>query len=271
MSDVTLDTPELAHNYDRISEAQFLLGRSLIEKMGVKEGEAWLDIGCGTGRLTLKVSEMVGPSGSVVGLDPSPHRIKIANEKLSNHQYTNVKFMVGVGEDLGVFPEATFDGAYFSSVFHWFLEKEKALAEAYRVLKPGGWIGITMPAPDGLSKVIRTATLKVISRPPYADHVKGSSRRSMLITRERLELLFGQTQFIDLEVEVKERRLFQHSASELMEFYSASAFGNFLSFMPEGIRDDLKQEIVKELKKEITVDGIELVSRTIFAVAKKSC
>jgi len=270
MSDVTRDTPELASFYDRISEAQFLLGCSLIDKMGVKEGNELLDVGCGTGRLALAVSVIVGPSGRLVGLDPSPHRIKIAKEKQSEGRFPNVNFMIGAGEDLGLFGEATFDGIYYSSVFHWIPEKEKTLKEAYRILRPGGRIGITMPDPDGLYKFLRSKIREIVSRPAYSPHIKRTSTGSVLITKEKLDSLFGETPFINLKIEVIENKRLYRSASNLIEFYSASSFGNFLSFMPENLRDQLKQDIIKELEKEMTVDGLELVSKTILAIAEKT-
>jgi ubiquinone/menaquinone biosynthesis C-methylase UbiE len=267
MSDVTLDTPELAHHYDFISDAQFISGLSLVGRMGVKEGDMVLDVGCGTGRLAIEVATMVGPSGFVTGIDPSPHRVKIAREKLSHH--SNIEFKVGKGEDLGAFSGDAFDNLYYSSVFHWIADKENALAEAYRVLKPGGRIGITMPSPDGISRLLRAIILRIIAGPPYADHVRDMKSKSVLITQEYLSALITRAGFTDLDVEVREKRFFQASAEGLIEFYSASSFGNFLNFIPENLRDDMKQEIVKELEKERTADGIELVSRTIFAMAKK--
>jgi len=57
-----------------------------------------LDVGCGTGRLTLFAADIVGHSGGIIGLDPSPHRIKIAQEKQSEGRFPNVKFMIGAGE-----------------------------------------------------------------------------------------------------------------------------------------------------------------------------
>ena len=269
MSDVTRDTPQLADSYDRISEAQFLLGCSLINKMGVKEGDVMLDVGCGTGRLTLFAADIVGHSGGIIGLDPSPHRIKIAQEKQSEGRFPNVKFMIGAGEDLGLFAEATFDGTYYSSVFHWIREKEKVLNEAYRVLKPGGRIGITMPDPGGLNEFLRSLIKEIVSRPAYSQHFRRTSTENILITKETLDSLFGKTPFVNLKIEIMEKRRLYRSASSLIEFYSASSFGNFLSFMPENLRDELKKDIIIELQKEMALDGLELISKTILAIADK--
>jgi arsenite methyltransferase len=267
MSDVTQDTPELARHYDRISDAQFISGRSLVEMMGVKAGDRVLDVGCGTGRLAIEVANLVGASGFVIGIDPSPQRIAIAQEKGSRQ--TNLKFMSGAAEDMGAIDDDSFDNVYFSSVFHWISDKDEALGEAYRVLKPGGRIGITMPSPDGISGVLRTVTSRIISRAPYAGHVKREPNRKLLITKEELRSLFFRTRFTGLDIKIEDRALFLDSAQRLIDFYSASSFGNFLRFVPEDLRDELKLEIASELEKERTADGIELVSKTIFAMAQK--
>jgi ubiquinone/menaquinone biosynthesis C-methylase UbiE len=267
MTDVKMDTPELALQYDRISDAQFTSGKLLIEKMGVKRGNSVLDVGCGTGRLAIEVSKMVGEAGLVVGIDPSPHRIKIARERGSHH--ANIKFMVGVGEDLGAFANASFHHVYYSSVFHWISDKGKALEEAFRVLEPGGSIGITTPSPDGISQVIRTVTKRIVSRPPFSDHLSRENHQKILITCEELESLFSRTRFTGLDLVIKERTLFRYSAKDLIEFYSASSFGNFLRSVPEDLRDELKEQIILELQRSRTNEGTELISRTIYAIAIK--
>ena len=126
-----------------------------------------------------------------------------------------------------------------------------------------------MPAPDGISKILRAIVARIISRPSYAHHLKREHTGSVLMTGEKLGSLLVESSFMDLDVEVKERKVIQPSAKGLIEFYSASTFGNFLDFMPEELRDELKQEIVNELEKQRTAEGIELLSRTIFAIARK--
>ncbi|MGD1060945.1 MAG: methyltransferase domain-containing protein [Methanomassiliicoccales archaeon] len=276
MSGAEWDTLELAATYDRISNAQFLLGRYLIDRMDVEVEDDVLDVGCGTGRLASVVSEIVGQAGRMVGLDPSPQRIQVANGKLSDHPRPNLKFVVGAAENLAAFSEATFDKVYFSLVLHWIAAKEKALAEAYRVLRPGGRIGIAAPSADS-SSILKEIIMELLSRPPYAGHarrtVSATAQGSAIIrriTKAGLETLLLRAGFGDLVVETKERRKFHQSAEELVRFYEASSFGNFLRFMPDDLREDLKRDIIQELEKRRTADGIELTSQAIVAIAKKS-
>jgi ubiquinone/menaquinone biosynthesis C-methylase UbiE len=134
----THDSPQLAATYDRISDSQFAGGKRLVERMNIREGERVLDVGCGTGRLGRWLAEVVGPSGSVVGVDPLPERIAIARTHAPG-----VEFEVGQAEDLSAFADAGFDAVCMSAVFHWVTDKPKALAEVRRVLRPGGRLGVT--------------------------------------------------------------------------------------------------------------------------------
>jgi ubiquinone/menaquinone biosynthesis C-methylase UbiE len=100
-------------------------------------GEAVLDIGCGTGVDALMAAMLVGPQGRVVGIDVTAEMIATARSNLSLLALRNVSFQVGPAESLP-FPDEEFDAVISNGVFNLTLDKEKALREAYRVLKPGG-------------------------------------------------------------------------------------------------------------------------------------
>src|SRR5271156_3600041 len=79
---LALDTPDLAETYERVSaERQFRAGQRLIEELDVTIGETVLDVGSGTGLVAEYVADLVGPNGSVVGIDPLPLRIALAERK----------------------------------------------------------------------------------------------------------------------------------------------------------------------------------------------
>ena len=141
MTSLAHDSPELAQKYDRLSDSQLAGGKRLVERLSLKAGDRVLDVGCGTGRLARWIAEIVGPSG-VVGVDPLIDRVDVARAAAPR-----LSFAVGQAEDLGAFEAESFDAVSMSAVFHWVRDKPKALAEARRVLRPGGRLGLTTLLP----------------------------------------------------------------------------------------------------------------------------
>ena len=100
-------------------------------------GDAVLDIGCGAGVDSLVAAHLVGAGGRVVGLDVTPAMAERARALLSRLGLGNVTFQVGEAEALP-FPDASFDAVISNGVFNLTFDKEKALEETHRVMKPGG-------------------------------------------------------------------------------------------------------------------------------------
>jgi arsenite methyltransferase len=268
MSNIKFDDTELAERYDAVSDSQYKKGLILIEQMGIKSGDHVLDVGCGTGRMALHVSEIVGPSGSVFGVDPSPYRIKVAQEKLKTKSIKNVRFEIGRGEDMGTLSADAFDHVYFCSVFHWIEDKPAALAGAFRVLRPGGTIGMTTGDRDEPSS-IRGITNKVLSRPPYLGQVKASEDASKPTTMKELEVLLSEAGFTDIDIKHKPVNKTFPTPEKAFEFNEASSFGNFLKHVPEHLRTQVRHDIAEELEKLRTPGGIEVATNSVFAIAKK--
>jgi len=167
MNNVELDNQLLAERYDQVSEGQFKNGLILIEKLGIKAGNKVLDIGCGTGRLTLHVAKMIGPGGRVVGIDPSVQRIEVARRKVRDAPLLKVSFEIGNSNDLYHFENDCFDIVYLNIVLHWIQEKEDAFAQIYRVLKPGGRLGITTGNKDK-PYTVKSIINEILKRPRYS-------------------------------------------------------------------------------------------------------
>jgi arsenite methyltransferase len=100
-------------------------------------GEAVLDIGCGGGVDSMVAARLVGPKGRVVGIDVTPEMINRARFNLSLVGLANVAFEVVEAEALP-FADQEFDVVISNGVFNLTVDKEQALREAHRVLKPGG-------------------------------------------------------------------------------------------------------------------------------------
>ena len=104
----------------------------------IQPGEQVLDVGCGTGTLTMEVARCVGRAGRVAGIDPGPQQIARARAKAARSNVP-IEFLVGVIEQLP-FPDQTFDVVLSTLMMHHLPAplKRQGLAEIARVLKPGG-------------------------------------------------------------------------------------------------------------------------------------
>ena len=103
----------------------------------IRKGEAVLDIGCGAGIDTIVAAMMVGPAGTVAGIDMVPEMLARARENLRMTDLKNVIFEEAYGEKLP-FADGGFDVVISNGVFNLIPDKAKALSEVVRVLKPGG-------------------------------------------------------------------------------------------------------------------------------------
>ncbi len=112
--------------------------KTTVKAARLKAGEAVLDVGCGTGDLTLRAARRVGAEGRAAGIDASPNMIKIARRKAAKKS-RDVDFRVAPIEDLP-FTDGEFDAALSSLMIHHLPDdlKLRGLAEVRRVLKPGG-------------------------------------------------------------------------------------------------------------------------------------
>jgi ubiquinone/menaquinone biosynthesis C-methylase UbiE len=103
----------------------------------VNQGNAVLDVGCGAGVDTLLSAMMTGPSGKVVGIDLTPAMLERARKNLAMTDLKNVTFKQGSAENLPLV-DGAFDVVTSNGALNLVPDKAKAVAEIYRVLKPGG-------------------------------------------------------------------------------------------------------------------------------------
>lgn len=114
------------------------LREAAIDLAQIQPGDRVLDVGCGTGSLTILAKKKAGLSGAVYGVDPAAEMIDVARTKAAN-EGIDVNFILGVAENLE-FPNDDFDLVLSSLMVHHLPGdglKSLAFAEMYRVLKPG--------------------------------------------------------------------------------------------------------------------------------------
>jgi SAM-dependent methyltransferase len=115
----------------------------LVQRLAAKTGERILDLGTGPGEPAMTLSEIVGETGSVVGVDLSDRMIDLARAAARSRGLSRVEFQT---MDCGAltFGDASFDAAVSNFGFQIFTDPEKAAREAHRVLRPGGRIAVSV-------------------------------------------------------------------------------------------------------------------------------
>jgi arsenite methyltransferase len=107
----------------------------------LQPGETVVDLGCGAGFDTVLAAQMVGAEGRVIGVDMTPAMLNKARGNAEMLGLSNVDLREGFLEELPV-ADATADVVISNGVINLCPDKATVLAEAFRVLKPGGRLQI---------------------------------------------------------------------------------------------------------------------------------
>jgi len=116
-------------------------GRRLLVQAGIRRGMKVADFGCGVGAVTRMMAEMVGSSGSVMGIDSSEAQVEQATDFCRSAGLTNVEFRVADACNTGL-PRESFDMVYCRFLLLHLPDPAACLREMRDVLKPGGTLVI---------------------------------------------------------------------------------------------------------------------------------
>lgn len=259
-----LDSDALAQDYGRASPLLFVSGRTLVRALHLASGHHVLDVGCGTGLLADYASRIVGPEGLVIGIDPLPLRVAIAQRR----QRPNLRFQVGTAADLREFLPESFDAAYMHLVFHWLPEKGPPLRELSRVLKPGAPFGLTTSARE-CENTFEVAYAEVLSRHPYTAWPDAGEARGRRVTSTELTTLLRDTGFRLTHMETEPTLAEWPDADQAVAFADTISAGNLFGHLPEPLRQPARRELSANLESRRHGQTIRIEGARIVAVASR--
>lgn len=117
---------------------------ALLDRTGLGEGWAAIDLGCGPSGILELLAVRVGPAGRVVGLDFDPDNVALAQEYARERGLANVEIVQGDARHTG-FPKSSFDLVHARTLLINVPQPEGVVAEMARLARPGGWVVASEP------------------------------------------------------------------------------------------------------------------------------
>ena len=261
---MSVDTPELAADYQIIGVKQYRQGLALLDDISISRGDRVLDIGCGTGELTREIACRVGPDGYVLGIEPELTRAALAKKAAP----ANMQVRTGRAESLPDVADGSFDVVICNSVFHWLRNHANTLAEANRALRPGGGIAISTVSKDRTHDWRRIMESVLTAQQIANDdgNLLGPSNR---ISEADLRHLLQRNGF------VVEGFLVRINVDEFpdidaaLRFHRASSAGRFLGALDEIESARLLERVQQGLEKFRSGDVFRLERHLMCVVGRK--
>ena len=167
------------------------------------EGETVLDLGSGAGADVLISARRVGPTGKVIGLDMTDEMLELARANAAEAGAANVEFLKGYLEDIPL-PDDAVDVVISNCVINLAADKRAVLAEAARVLRPGGRFAI--------SDVIADPDMDTATR---ADMQQWTGCIAGALTEADFRAALADTGFTDIEIRPT-HRVHEHATSAIV-------------------------------------------------------
>jgi ubiquinone/menaquinone biosynthesis C-methylase UbiE len=141
--------------------AMAMATRTIFAEAGIQPGMRVLDMGCGAGDSAFVAAGLVGPDGSVVGVDRSPEALARARLRAEQRDLTQVRFVAGDLKDPA--PGGPFDAIIERLVLMWAPDPAALLRQQATVLRPGGLV---------VAVEVDLSTMRWLPETPFATQVK---------------------------------------------------------------------------------------------------
>jgi ubiquinone/menaquinone biosynthesis C-methylase UbiE len=237
-------------------------GRKTVERLQLKPGSRVLDVCCGSGASVLPATEIVGPSGSVIGIDIAERLLELGRKKAIQRGLTNIEFRCGNMLNLNF--ENEFDAAICVFGIFFVPEMELAVRELWRAVKLNGKLAITTWGPRFFEPATTAFWNSV--RDVRPDLYKGFNPWDRICDRNSLLQLLNNSGIAQVEILEEANR---HPINSAEAWWAAVLGSGYRGTIDQLSADDL-QKVRDTNFKYIHESGIrEVEANVVYAIATK--
>ena len=240
-------------------------GGRLLELVRPSPGSKLLDVGTGAGAVALQARAWVGPEGQVTGSDVAMAMIRLAEQTAAERGIAGIRFCRMDGEQLD-FPDASFDTVTCAFSLFQFPDMGRALAEMWRVLKPGGRLGLSNWGPGFFTPVAS------LQRDLFREYgLRPLLTNPISLRPDALEKMLHQAAFSAVELLEESDQVWFENPAEVWAFnLDMGPFPVMLRRqLTAGQRGELERRFARELQALMTEQGIRCRFHLLYALAEK--
>ena len=243
----------------------------MLDLAAIGPGDRVLDVAAGAGEPAITTAKRVGPTGSVLATDISPNILARARRAAAAQGVTNLETRVMDGEHLDL-PDASFDAVLSRVGLIYFPDRQRALAEMRRVLRPGGRVATMVYSTAARNQFFSVPIDIIRRRAQLPPPVPGQPGPFSLGGPGVLEDAYRQAGFGQIVVRTLDAPLRTASLDEYVRF-ADEAFGalhQMLADMTEPDRDATWDEITRALRQFEGPEGFVGPCEMIVGVGTKA-
>lgn len=222
-----------ARRYHELSSPQLEWGRRVIARLRPLAGERILDLGCGTGRLTLDIAHAMG-RGLVVGLDRSAAMLKVASSSSG--------LPVVMADGAGLPFDEAFDAVFSAATLHWIRDHDAAFASVYRALKPGGRFVAQCGGGPNLKRLLDHAH-ELMDSPRYRSHFGAWHDPWLFATPDATRGRLGRAGFVEIETGLEEAPTALPDPVSFRDFIACVCVRHHVDRLPVELRPRFVEEL----------------------------
>jgi ubiquinone/menaquinone biosynthesis C-methylase UbiE len=222
-------------------------GRNTVRLLQLSPGARVLDVCCGSGASALAAAEVVGPTGSVTGVDLAENLLQLARGKAKQRGLSNVEFQTGDLTNLR-FADGSFDAVVCVFGIFFVPDMEAALRELRRVLRPEGRMAITTWGPR-LFEPLNTAFWDSV-RSVRPDLYKGFNPWDRICEADGLRALLASAGLQNIEIVAESDSQPVSSFEEWWAAIMGSGYRGTVDQLSNAERDHVQAENLDFIRRE---------------------